>query len=135
MGEKEKGARKGERQGQEREREREREPGGSNLGAQFSLNEKEQGERGSLAEEGQVEEERNRRQEGDGGKVRIGENGKFSSHVVGWNGRLENHRTYPIFDSARWRLCEICFKILLQFRGRTVKCLNELRALLLTVQR
>lgn len=38
----------------------------------------------------------------------------------GEGGVVENHRTSrSSIRRARWRPCEICFKILLQFRGRT----------------
>lgn len=51
---------------------------------------------------------------------RIRENGKFSTGGEGEGGVVENHRTSrSSIQRARWRPCEICFKILLQFRGRT----------------
>lgn len=100
------------RRGGEREKGRE---GGEVDPPQFSLNEK-KGE-----DEGGGRGGKSRREEREGGVVvvgggrreseRIGENGKFSR--VG--GKPPNIPRSSI-RRARWRPCEICFKILLQFR-------------------
>lgn len=100
------------RRGGEREKGRE---GGEVDPPQFSLNEK-KGE-----DEGGGRGGKSRREEREGGVVvvgggrreseRIEENGKFSR--VG--GKPPNIPRSSI-RRARWRPCEICFKILLQFR-------------------
>lgn len=71
---------------------------------------------------GKVEEGRNGWGVGGEGKVR--ESGKMENSAAtggeGEGGVVENHRTSrSSIQRARWRPCEICFKILLQFRGRT----------------
>lgn len=59
-----------------------------------------------------------------GGEGKVRESGKMENSAAtggeGEGGVVENHRTSrSSIQRARWRPCEICFKILLQFRGRT----------------